>query len=110
MSAPALVHGKVNQSPIRQGFYEAVAEETQGNARGPDRLALRHKFLNLRIGKSAIRANGAIVHEGTAGDNLSPVSDRDIGVEKPVVWSQMSDPQFRDLAAAAGRRILVTFT
>jgi hypothetical protein len=65
---------------------------------------------DLRIGKSGIRANGAIIHQCAARDNLGPASNWDIRIAKPVIRSQMSHSQFCDLACAARRGILVTFT
>src|ERR1022692_2290268 len=66
VSTFAFVAGQVNQSLIRDRLHKTVSEETQGNARRAYRLAVRHTFLNLRVGESATGANGTIVHQRTA--------------------------------------------
>src|SRR6202011_5362169 len=110
VSVLAFTMGEVDQSPIGDRLHKAVSEETERNACGADRFAIRHTFLDLRIGKGGTRANGAIVHQSAAGDDLSSMSDGDVGIVKPVIRCQMSHSQFRDLAATTRCRILVTFT
>ena len=67
-------------------------------------------FLDLQIGKRSIRTNGAIIHQGAAGNDLSSASNRDIRVEKPAIRPQVTHSQFRNLTGAARGGILVTLT
>ena len=55
----ALVPGKINKSLVGKRFDEAVAQEIQRNARGPDCFGVGNPLLNFRVGERAAWTNGA---------------------------------------------------
>src|ERR1700730_1858935 len=66
-------------------------------------------LLDFGVGESRIRANGAIIHQGTAGDDFASMRNRDVRIVKAVVRSQMAYAQLRHLARSTRSWILVTF-
>src|SRR4029077_17715617 len=55
-----------------------------------------------------LRRDGAIVYQRTACNAVFAIIDRDCRVHKIAVLVPMPNPQFRELAGAAGHRIGVT--
>src|SRR5216684_3984244 len=105
---PALVLGEVNKGPIGDSFHESIAENVQRNAEGANILRIWNAFLNLRAGEGRVRADGAVVHQGAVLDDFGAAGDGDLGALKFATGAAVTDAQFRNLAGAAGRGILVT--
>src|SRR5713101_6200128 len=102
-----LIFGEVHESLIRDGFDESIAQNVQRYAERADFFRVRDAFLNFRAGKSGIGADGTVVHQGAALDDLRAAGDGNLRVHELTVGSCMSDPQFGHLAGAAGSGILV---
>src|SRR5216684_1282839 len=105
---PALVLGEVNKGPIGDSFHEPIAENVQRDAEGTNLLRIWNAFLNLRAGEGRVRADGAVVHQGAVLDDFGAAGDGDLGALKFATGAAVTDAQFRNLAGAAGRGILVT--
>ena len=74
------------------------------------RLRLRNTLLNLSVRHFAVRTDGAVVHQGTAFDNLRSAGDGNFGILKFAVGAAMTSAQFIDLAGAAGDGILMALS
>src|ERR1700719_842564 len=105
----ALLLGKIDEGLIGNGLKEAIAQKIQREAECADRLGLRDAFLNFLVGKRRIGANGAIIHQGAAGNHLCSVSDGDVWSAKVTGRALVDDAQFRYLRRSAGHGILVAF-
>src|SRR6202166_4398973 len=103
----ALLFGKINERLIGNGLNEAIAQKIQRQPECADRLGLWNAFLNFLVRKRPIGANGAIIHQRAASNDLCSVSDWDVGSAKAPVRSLMTDPQFRPLRRCARHWTLV---
>ncbi len=106
----ALLLGEIDKSLIGNGLHESIAQKIQRNAEGANLFRVRHALLNFRAGEGAVRADGAVVHQGTAFDNLGSAGDGDFGILKFAVGAAMTSAQFIDLAGAAGGGILMALS
>src|SRR5262249_49949135 len=97
------------QSRILDRFHEPVSQRAVGNAQGADGLAVGYALLNVSIGRLGVRADGPLVHQGATLDHFRSMIDRDFRSLEMAVGPLVSDAQLGDLAAATGRRVLVTF-
>ena len=103
----ALLFGEVEESLIRDRFHKAITENIQRDAEGANLLGVRDAFLDFRAGKGAIRADGAVVHEGTPLDDLGAAGDGNFGIHKLAAGAAVTDAQLVDLAGTPGDGILV---
>src|SRR6266436_4103492 len=70
----------------------------------------RDALLDFLVGKSGVRTDGAIVHEGASGDGFRSVRDWNVRSAEASVGSIVADAQLRNLGGGAGDRALVAFT
>src|ERR1700680_1803025 len=93
----ALLLREVDEGLISDRLDEAVAQQIQGKAKRADRLRIRNALLNLGVRKGGVGANGAVIHERSAGDHLGSVSDGDFRVEEAAVRPLLAGAQFCNL-------------
>ena len=108
VGARALLPGNVNQRLVGNGFHKAITQKIHREAESTDSLSIGNALLNLRVRESRIRADGAIIHKRSAGDDFCSASDRDVWILETPIRSPMSHAQFRDLACPSRGRVLVT--
>src|SRR5260370_382176 len=104
---PALVLGEVNKSLIGDGLHESITENIKRNSEGTNVLRIWNALLNFRAGEGSVRANGAVVHQGAALNDLGTAGDGNLGILELAAGTAVTDTQFRDLAGATGSGILM---
>src|ERR1700745_1962534 len=97
----ALLLGEIDEGLIGDRLDEAISQQVQRKAKGPNRFCLRNSLLNLVVRKSSVGANRAIIHERSAADHLGSMIDRDVRIAEVSVRSLMADAQFGDLGGGA---------
>src|SRR2546422_9760346 len=107
MRALALPSGDVDEGLICHCFDKSISQEVQRQAARADCFSLGHPLLNLGVGKSRVRTNGAIIDERAARDAFASVSYGDVRISETPLGSSMSHSQLRDLARPTRCRILV---
>src|SRR5690349_5369334 len=98
MAFVALLFCQIHKRLIGHGFYKAVSQNIGSDSEGANVLRIRHALLNLRRGKRGIGANGAVVYERAALDDLRASSDGNIRIFKLAAGAAMADAQLRNLA------------
>src|SRR5215510_5134521 len=107
MAVATLRAGEVDERLIGDSFDETIAQHIERDSSRSNLLGVRHAFVDLRIGKSAIRTDGAVVNQRPPGDDLGSSGDRDLGVAEASVGTEVADSQLGHLACAARRRVLM---
>ncbi len=107
MRGPALRARDLDQRLIGDGFHQTVAQQVEGPARRANGLGVGHPLLNLGVRERRVRANGPIVDERATGNGNGAARDRDVGVAKPPIGSQMTHPQLGDLTRSARGGVLM---
>jgi hypothetical protein len=87
----ALLLGEIDESLISNSLDETIAQQIQRKAKRPDRFCLRNSLLNLVVGKRAVGANRAIIHERPANDHFGSVSNRDFRIAEVSVRPLVAD-------------------
>ena len=92
---------------ICNGFDKSIPEEVHRQAARTDCFRLGHPLLNLGVGKSRARTNGAIIDERAARDDFASVRDGDVRISETAIGSSMPHAQLRDLGRPARSRVLM---
>src|SRR5262249_16692448 len=103
-----LLAGEIDERLIRHRFDEAVAHQIQGDSCRADLCGGGHAFVDLCGGESPARADRAVIDQRPAGDDLGASGNRDLGIAEAAVRAAVANSELRDLARAAGRRVLMT--
>ncbi len=103
----ALPFRVVAQEVVVDRFDESVAEDVHREAERAHRLAVGDALLDLVVGVGAVRADRAVVDQRAPLDEGLAPRDRHARSLEAAARVAMAGAQLRDLAAAAGDRILV---
>jgi hypothetical protein len=96
-----LLFRDIDKRLVRNRFDKTVAQQIQRHPKGTDLFCVGHPLLDLSVWIRTVGTDGAIVHQGAAGDDFFAVSDRNRGVLELAMAANMTNAQFVHLAGSA---------